>query len=337
MCDAGLSAINNRGVRSVQNGAILLWGLLEDPPLAAVRDALQEMQCRVIVLDQQDVLDTEVDLVVGSSVQGLLRVKAESIELDTIRAVYPRPYDLQDLPPVVRAGPTSAAWQHALAVQDILGSWTEITPALVVNRPAAAEVNACKPYQSLWIESLGFRIPKTLITTDPDVGLDFWKQHERVIYKSLSGIRSIVSRLTEEHRSRLQDVASCPTQFQQYIPGADYRVHVVGDELFACRILSEADDYRYANGAVSIEACKLPAEISTLCRRLAVEMDLLVAGIDLRCTPNGEWYCFEVNPSPGFTYFQGMTGQPIADAIARLLASAPEHSAALQTKELSWV
>ena len=43
--------------------------------------------------------------------------------------------------------------------------------------------------------------------------------------------------------------------------------------------------------------------------------------MDLRSTPDGAWYCFEVNPSPGFTYYQEETGQPIADAIARLLAA----------------
>jgi RimK-like ATP-grasp domain len=305
-------------------GTILLWGLSIDPPLAVVRDALKRMGCRVMLLDQRDVLDTEVDFVVGSSVEGRLRAGQNTIKLNEVKAVYPRPYDLSDLPAIASSGPGSEAWQHALAVQDILNSWTEITPALVVNRPAVAEANGSKPYQSLWIESLGFRIPETLITTDPDVAVEFWKQHERVIYKSLSGVRSIVSRVTDEHIARSADVASCPTQFQHYVPGIDYRVHLVGDEVFACRILSDADDYRLSNSRVEMQSCELPEEINALCRSLVMSMDLLVAGVDLRCTPDGDWYCFEVNPSPGFTYFQGRTGQPIADAVARLLGSAPD-------------
>ncbi len=51
-------------------------------------------------------------------------------------------------------------------------------------------------------------------------------------------------------------------------------------------------------------------------------MGLLVAGIDLRLTPDDEWYCFEVNPSPGFTFYEDAGGQPIAAAIAGLLRSA---------------
>ena len=53
-------------------------------------------------------------------------------------------------------------------------------------------------------------------------------------------------------------------------------------------------------------------------------MELSVAGIDLRKTPEGEWVCFEVNTSPAFTYYEEATHQPIARAIARLLAEAGE-------------
>ena len=55
-------------------------------------------------------------------------------------------------------------------------------------------------------------------------------------------------------------------------------------------------------------------------------MNLPLAGIDLRRTPQGEWYCFEVNPSPAFTYYEQITGQPISQAVALLLANAaPEY------------
>ena len=51
--------------------------------------------------------------------------------------------------------------------------------------------------------------------------------------------------------------------------------------------------------------------------------DLLFAGIDLKETPEGEFYCFEVNPCPGFLYYERHTGQPISTALAELL----HHSA----------
>jgi D-alanine-D-alanine ligase-like ATP-grasp enzyme len=48
-------------------------------------------------------------------------------------------------------------------------------------------------------------------------------------------------------------------------------------------------------------------------------MSLPLAGIDLRRTASGEWYCFEVNPSPGFSFYEDATGQPISEAVATLL------------------
>jgi len=303
---------------------ILLWGLPADPPVAVVRDALQQAGCQVTLLDQRAVGNTAVELAVGSIVEGLLRIGDRTLDLARVKAVYLRPYDSRELPGVAGAGPDSALWRHALAVQDILLSWADLTPALVLNRPSSMAANGSKPYQAAWIASLGFRIPDTLITTDPGIALEFWRQHDKVIYKSVSGIRSIVSHLTEEHMRRFGDIASCPTQFQQYVPGTEYRVHVVGEEVFASRIVSDADDYRYAAG-VDMQPCNLPGEVAALCGKVARSMNLLLAGLDLRCTPEGVWYCFEVNPSPGFTYFQKVTGQPMAEAVARLLAAGPDE------------
>jgi hypothetical protein len=302
---------------------ILLWGLPGDRPLKAVHNILRRLGHPVELLDQRAVLHTEIELCVSSTVEGTLRFKNKTISLNTVTAVYLRPYDSRRLPDIVLAGQGSQAWQHALEVEDILMSWVELTPALVVNRPTAMATNSSKPYQAKLIQSLGFEIPDTLITTDPNAALDFWKRHDAVIYKSVSGIRSIVSRLTAEHLERLQDVAWCPTQFQQYVPGTDYRVHIVGKEIYTCKILSSADDYRYAvqqGNGVTIQPDTLPEGIASRCKMLAASMNLSLAGLDLRRTPNDHWYCFEVNPSPGFSYFQEATNQPIDEAVARLLA-----------------
>jgi hypothetical protein len=314
-------------------GTILLWGVPADPPIMAVRDALQRAGCQVTLLDQRMVADTEVHLVVDSTVGGWMSVKEETFNLAAVSAAYIRPHDAREFPEVARAGQDSERWRHALALQDTLLSWAELTPALVLNRPNDMAVNGSKPYQASWIESLGFRIPDTLITTDPDAALEFWRQHDRVIYKSVSSVRSIVSRLTARHLQRFENIASCPTQFQQYVPGMEYRVHVVGEEIFACTVVSEADDYRYSTELVDMQACELPGDVAARCRTVAASMNLLLAGLDLRRTPEGEWFCFEVNPSPAFTCFEQRTGQPIAEAVARLLACGANGSGLASAKK----
>ena len=143
-----------------------------------------------------------------------------------------------------------------------------------------------------------------------------------MIFKSVSYQRSIVRRMTPRDVDRLSQVRRTPTQFQEYVPGIDVRVHVVGDELFATEVLSTATDYRYAardRQTVHMRDVQVPDEVADRCRSLARSLDLTLAGIDLRRTPDGRWFCFEANPSPGFTYFQAASGQPIGDALVSVL------------------
>jgi hypothetical protein len=301
---------------------ILLWGLPSDNPLMRVLNALFRSKHAVVFVDQRLVLESEIELCVANDVEGMVRTRNQVVDLGSITAAYLRPYDSLRLSVIESAGWGSPAWQHALKFDDTLLSWSELTSALVVNRPTAMATNNSKPYQTIIIRSLGFDTPDTLITTDPATALEFQVQHGKIIYKSISGIRSIVSHFTSEQMGRLENVKWCPTQFQEYIPGNDYRVHVVGEEIFACEIISAADDYRYATrqgSSVEIRPYELPMDIADRCKSLVMAMGLSVAGVDLRRRPDSRWYCFEVNPSPAFTYYQDATAQPIDEAIARLL------------------
>lgn len=305
---------------------ILLWGLPGDNPLMRVLNALYRLKHPVAFVDQRMILESEIEMCVGDGVDGTVRIGSQLIDLRTITAAYLRPYNSLQLAVVERSGEGSPAWHHALKFDDALLSWSELTSALVVNRPTAMATNNSKPYQAGIIQSLGFAIPDTLLTTDPGAVQAFQAQHGEVIYKSISAVRSIVSRLASGQKERLRQVAWCPSQFQEYIAGKDYRVHVVGEEVFACEIISQVDDYRYAGrqGAnVDIRPYELPRDVADRCVALVAGIGLSVAGVDLRCRSDGKWYCFEVNPSPAFTYYQDVTGQPIDEAIAHLLLTGP--------------
>jgi hypothetical protein len=302
---------------------VLLWGVLADAPMACVHRVLETTGTPFLLLDQWKLADSHVELD-PTALTGLIRFGDRTCDLNSIRSLYFRPNNYSDMPHIIRAGPDSDLWRHAAALEESLLIWADQTPAFVVNRPSSMIANSCKPYQSAWIASLGFRVPDTLVTTDPAAAFAFWEQHTEVIYKSVSGTRSIVSRLRPEHRPRVEQLGACPTQFQQYIPGTEYRAHVVGSRVFACRIISAADDYRYSTDPVDVAQADLPDSIAELCIATAAAMDLPVAGIDLRLTPDGDWYCLEVNPSPGFSYYDVNRSPSIAEAVAALLAQAEE-------------
>jgi glutathione synthase/RimK-type ligase-like ATP-grasp enzyme len=202
-------------------------------------------------------------------------------------------------------------------------------PCLVVNRIAGGLTNHSKPLQALAIRAAGLPIPETLVTTSPDDARRFIDARAgQVIYKSISGVRSIVNRIDPEHLARLDLLRDGPAQFQEHIAGDDIRVHTVGDVAIATRIRSDATDYRYGGQRgmpARMEPTSLPADVEAACVRLARSLDLPVSGIDLKETPDGRHVCFEINPMPAFSYYEQHTGQPISLAIADLLVRGSWH------------
>ena len=304
-------------------GAVLLCGIPTERPLALVADALAELGRPFVTFNQRHFADTScVFQVSAGEVIGELRTGRTVLSLEQVSGVYVRMMDYQRLPEYLDAPEGSLARTRCRSVHDTLSTWIALTGARVVNPLAAMGSNASKPYQAQLIADHGFRVPETLITNDPALVIDFHQRHGRVIYKSASGIRSIVRLLGPDDLDRLGRIRWCPTQFQAYVAGTDVRVHVVDGEVFASEITARAIDYRYAardGDAATLRAIALEADVASRCIGLARRLGLPFAGIDLRRTPEGDWVCFEVNPSPGFSYYESQTGQPIANAVARYL------------------
>jgi len=195
----------------------------------------------------------------------------------------------------------------------------------VLNRPAVTYSNRSKLYQALLIRRFGFKVPKTLVTNDPEAVVRFFSECDgKLIFKSISGIRSTVRRMTKADFGRLELLQHCPAQFQEYLAGDNIRVHVVGERLFAVRIQCEAVDYRYAGEegyARKMIPATLPEAVETNCVRLTKELGLTMSGIDLKETPAGEYYCFEVNTSPAFPFYESPVRPVVANALANFLAA----------------
>ncbi|MFM9709213.1 ATP-grasp domain-containing protein [Streptomyces galilaeus] len=293
---------------------ILFFGRTDDPPLARAIRAAQEADHRHLVIDQARL--ARYDLVVGTgALDGLLTVEGMRVPLDDVSAVYARPLELPD-------GGDPAARARAAAFQEWFVAWLDTTPAAVVSRPSAMESNSSKPYQAQLIGRSGFVVPETLVSDDTDEILEFRAQHGRIVYKSVSGIRSIVREFTEADESRVHLVRGLPTQFQAYVPGQDVRVHVVGEHTYAAAVDSDAIDYRYADQggeSARLAPLDLPPDTARRCVDLAASLGLPLAGIDLRRTPDGEWVCFEVNPMPAYSYYESHTGLPISTALVEYL------------------
>lgn len=312
---------------------IVVAGIPDERPTARVIAALESLGARHCVLDQRRFADITLDLGIagtgdGGALDGRLTVGADVLPLPSIDAMYLRLMDDRHLPGVASLPPAHAARQRCRRLHELLRDYADHASGRILNRPRHCASNHSKPWQAQAARAAGFEIPDSLVTNDPDLAREFiegaWADGGDVIYKSVSGERSIVQRVQRCDLERLHLVRWCPTQFQRYVEGVDLRVHVVGNEVLAARIESDATDYRYA----SRESCSEPRIAATTldddtrdrCLALASRLALPLAGIDLRHTPQGTQVCFEVNPSPAFSYYEAHAGLPIAAAIARHLA-----------------
>jgi len=276
-----------------------------------VLTALARAGADAVHLDDGTLGAVTYDLRLGPRPSGWFDVGDRRIRVGEIDGIYLRPGE--------QAGTAASVSATLLAVA---GS----VEATVVNRPAAGRSNLSKPFQLAMLARAGQTTPDTLVTSDPSAARAFLARHGRIVYKSISGCRSIVSAIDASGVEQLDRVGHGPVQLQQWIDGLDVRVHVVGDRWFATSVRSRSTDYRYApaeGGSVDIAPFELPEALGQHLVSVARSMGLLVAGIDLRRSNGGEWYCFEVNPSPGFTYYEDHTRQPIADAVAELLLGGP--------------
>ena len=257
------------------------------------------------------------------NVEGEMVLEGRRFNLQDFQGVFLRLMDQNMLPEVEGESANSSTRLHADAIHAHLVLWTEIGNGRFVNRPRAMASNLSKPYQAQIIQEVGLRVPETLITNDPEEVRKFHAKKKNIIYKSMSGVRSIVQCLESGEVDRLENIRWCATQFQECIKGQNVRVHVVGRKAFATAIQSDATDYRYAtrqgHSPAQLSSIQLPAETEAKCVNLASRLGLALAGIDLMVEPNGATYCFEVNPCPAFNYYEEETGAPISQAIAQHL------------------
>lgn len=285
---------------SRRTSQIVVWGELWDESTAEVYRALIRVGKNPRMIRHADLVNAR--LLSTASDQAVVWPNGNQFPLSEVSAVYARP--------------ESAAMQ----IEYELLKWADEANAVVINRPSAALSNASKPRHLREIRAAGMLVPPTLVTTDPDVAAAYVTSRPRVIFKSMSGVRSVVTACTRDTIESMGRVSNCPTMFQEYVEGVDVRCHIVGEDVFCAEVQSDATDYRYGGEPPRIRSIKLSPDLAGALVELVRTMSLWIGGADLRMKSSGDWYCFEVNPSPAFTYYTYWTGQPIAAAIAELLS-----------------
>jgi glutathione synthase/RimK-type ligase-like ATP-grasp enzyme len=184
---------------------------------------------------------------------------------------------------------------------------------------------------------LGWRIPRTVTTSEPQALLDFYEACGGRIIAKASVPLELAGREGEKREPytrpvRRRDLLTCralrhgPVTFQEYVAKrAELRVTVVGDRVFAAEIDSQASprtrhDWRhYDNTRARYSVHALPPDVEALCVAVTRALGLCYGAIDLILTPDGEYVFLEINPNGQWAWVEELTTMPIADAIADLL------------------
>src|SRR5580704_16100695 len=121
---------------------VVLWGLMEDGPLAAVWHRLEELRIPVTFIDQRRVTEHVFELEIEEHVEGKVFGPDCSLDLNEVRSIYVRPYNFADLDTFTGVHPGSETWKRAVQFEESMLTWCDLTNAMVVNRPANMASNS---------------------------------------------------------------------------------------------------------------------------------------------------------------------------------------------------
>lgn len=265
----------------------------------------------------------------GDRLRGAIRIQTNgrTIDVSAIRSIWWRRPNAFTLPEDLSEQELEFARgeiRHAMG-----GLWAAVE-CYWVSFPAHIRQASWKLDQLKRAARLGFDVPRTLITTDPDAARAFLEQcGGQMIYKVMTDpmlalhkairpgdpapVRPRAARTTLiswENAALLDSIRSAHCQFQEYIPKqVELRVTVIGDEVFAAAIHSQEHpktslDWRHYEIQIPYRKAELPPEIAGRCLQFVRSYGLNFSAIDLILTPDGRYVFLENNPNGQFMFVE---------------------------------
>ncbi len=219
-----------------------------------------------------------------------------------------------DLSALQRDVARARRWQGLVAA---LLAWLDHVPGLVVNRPEVRADNGSKPLHELSLARAGFAVPESLTSSDP-ARLRAFAAAGPTIVKAASGVRA-TSRLVGPADFAGFIPWQGPVHLQRYITGTDVRAHVVGMRVHAEEIISAAVDYRAAPpDEVTFAPCE--PHLSRRMIEYTKESGMSFAGWDFKVAEDGAHWCLEVNPMPGYDWYDRRLEGAVSASLLDLLS-----------------
>jgi len=281
---------------------------------------------------------TKARLIWHESSEGGRKIRFDSdkiLDLTKIKSVwYRRPVSPSTNPILSKA---EQDFVEAESRNTLLGLWRTLD-CFWVSKPDKIREAENKLEQLERAKSVGFKVPKTLVTNDPVSVHEFLEKCDgRIIAKPIcenhistpEGMKLIYSNLvTQEHKDLIPLVKYSPVIFQEYVPKKfEIRVNVFGRKVFATEIHSQElacedvkhDWRRGVSKDIPHKPHLLSKSIESICRKIVDTYGLKFATLDLILTPSDDYYFLEINPNGQWAWIEPLTKQPLRQAIIDLL------------------
>ena len=246
-----------------------------------------------------------------------------ALDFGAVRAVWwrrPQPFGFEETV-------TNVAFAANECDEAITGLWHALD-ARWMNPPLQDGAAHRKSWQLKLAQEVGLEIPETLITNSVSAAREFIGSFGRVVYKAFSGTTEHWRETRLLGQAELQNLSlirHAPVILQEFIPGIDYRVTVVGSRIFPAAIDAREGNYPIdfrMNREVGIRPASLTPSIEAGIQALMRRMELVYAAVDFRLDErSGEFRFLEINPAGQWLFVEQQTGQPIAEAVADKLIS----------------
>jgi glutathione synthase/RimK-type ligase-like ATP-grasp enzyme len=279
-------------------------------------------------------LNLSLNICKDSFVQGKLSNKNVHLMLEDVRSVwYRRPslplFNNASMDPGIKEFCTKES-HYALE-----GLWT-LLDVFWVSNPFNIRKAENKPFQLHVASGMGFVIPRTLISNNPEEVRGFFEgckdgiiikpvrtgtfqidKEEKIIFTN------VVRESDIEHLDR---VRLAPSIYQEKVPKRyDIRVTVIGEKVFAAEIHSQLyeeskiDWRRGENPNITHKKHKLPSDIEEKCVGLNKALGLQFSAIDLVLDVEGQYFFLEINPNGQWAWIEERTGYELTRHLVDLL------------------
>jgi glutathione synthase/RimK-type ligase-like ATP-grasp enzyme len=311
-----------------------------DPHADAVISRLRENQVTIFRLNTEDLLN-RYELSISLSSQSEIRA---TIVDEVGRSIcLPR-----DISTIYHRKPDPVKPNHGLRDEgarafasregdEVIHSLASLPDVRWVNNPYRIRAGQHKLPQLEVARRLGLKVPRSLVTRDPDDALQFCESCGwSVICKGL-GTTSVTldgeprnlytyAPSRSEIEAHIDSVRLGLTFFQEYVPKAfELRITVIGERVFPCRIESQRVedamiDWRLVDPfTLDHYEYPLPKKVSDALIAFLQQYGLCFGAIDMIVTPDEEYVFVENNPNGQWYWIEQLTGMPMANAMASLL------------------